>query len=175
MSPVPPPSFAQVTELPALVETTVTPDWIDTNGHMNIRHYFDLGALGVQAGCLDAGFDPGSRHRAEEASGRRQGLFTAEHHLRYYTEVREGSRVSVHCRVIERSDKALHMMVFLIDRTREALACTFEAVLLHVSLENRRTTPLPEDVVPGFDRCIAAGTALRWAPPVCGSMGVRRA
>jgi acyl-CoA thioester hydrolase len=175
MSRVTPPSFDQVIELPAAVESTVTPDWIDTNGHMNIRHYFDLGALAVQAACIDAGFDPGSRRRPDVPSGRRQGLFTAEHHLRYYSEVHEGSRLSAHCRVIGRSGKAVHLMIFLVDHARETLACTIEVVLLHVSLANRRTSPLPDDAAAGFDRAVAVGKALGWDPPLCGAMGVRHA
>lgn len=33
-------------ELPALVEATISPDYIDASGHMNIRHYLELGRVG---------------------------------------------------------------------------------------------------------------------------------
>jgi acyl-CoA thioester hydrolase len=161
------PSFTQVTTLPTAVEASVTPDWIDLNGHMNIRHYFDLTARVILHGSVEAGID--TTYRVE----RRLGLFTAEHHLRYYTEVREGTRISGHLRIIERSEKVLHLMVFLVDHTRESLACTLEAVLLHVDLDTRRTTPLPDDAAAGFDRVISASRALPWLSPVCGVMGVR--
>ena len=40
------PSFGQAMELPALVEATISPDYIDASGHMNIRHYLELGRVG---------------------------------------------------------------------------------------------------------------------------------
>lgn len=167
MSRTTPPSFAQVAALPTAVEASVTPDWIDLNGHMNIRHYFDLTARAVLNVCVEAGID--ATYRTE----RRLGLFTAEHHLSYYTEVREGTRISGHLRMIGRSEKVLHLMVFLVDHTRKTLACTLEAVLVHVDLDNRRTTPLPDDAAVGFDRIVSVSQALPWQPPVCGVMGLR--
>ena len=38
------PTYDDVLTLPALMEGSVTSDFIDVNGHMNIRHYLDYGA-----------------------------------------------------------------------------------------------------------------------------------
>jgi acyl-CoA thioester hydrolase len=102
------------------------------------------------------------------------GVFTAEHHLHYSSELHEGEKVSVHSRVLARSDKAAHLMAFLLDRTHGRLANTLELVLVHVDLDTRRATPMPEDVAAGFDRYVAETSALGWAAPVCGAMGARR-
>jgi acyl-CoA thioester hydrolase len=162
------PTFDEVMELPTLIEATVTPAFIDATGHMNIRHYLELDAEGTEVICEDVGVDDAYRAR------RRMGVFTAEHHLRYFSELQEGEKVSVHARVLERSDKAAHLMAFLLDRTHGRLANTLELVLVHVDLDTRRATPMPEDVAAGFDRYVAETSALGWAAPVCGAMGARR-
>ncbi len=155
-------------ELPVLVEATVTPDHIDGNGHMNIRHYLELDTWSVVVICEDVGIDDIYRTQ------RRMGVFTAEHQLRYYREMQEGAKLSVHARVLARSDKAAHLMAFLVDRTNDRLANTLELVLVHVDLESRRVTPMPDDIADGFDRYVQQSAEQTWEAPVCGVMGVRR-
>ena len=43
------PTLEDVLMLPAALKTTVTPDFIDINGHMNVRHYLDLNVSGTLA------------------------------------------------------------------------------------------------------------------------------
>ena len=162
------PTFDQVMESPPLIERTVTPNFIDVNGHMNILHYMEFGANGADVICRAVGID--DAYRAE----RRMGVFTVEHHLGYHSELREGDKLSVHTRVLERSDKAVHLVSMLLDRSREQLSNTLEIVLLHVGLDTRKAEPMPDDVAAGWDSYIAESVALDWSPPVCGSMGVRR-
>lgn len=164
---MPTPSFEQVMELPAWVNATVTADFIDQNGHMNIRHYLELDARSTELLCAEIGID--DRYRAE----RRLGVFTAEHHLRYYSEMQEGEKVSVHARVLARSARVVHMMAFLLDRTHDRLANTLELTLVHVDMDTRRAIPMPDDIADGFDRYIAEDARLRWTAPVCGAMGIR--
>ena len=163
------PTAAQVRELPALLKATVDPRWIDANGHMNIRHYLELNAEGTTILCDDH-LGINDAYRAE----RRMGVFTAEHHLMYFSELHLGEQLSVHVLVLDRSDKAIHMMGLLVDDTHERLANTLELTLVHVNMDTRSATPMPEEVAAGFDRFIAEGKALDWAAPVCGAMGVRR-
>ncbi|MGW6356840.1 thioesterase family protein [Streptomyces sp. NPDC055092] len=161
------PTFDQVAALPARIEAGVRDDFIDENGHMNIRHYLEFGARGAGQLCEEVGID--DAYRLE----RRMGLFTAEHHLRYFSELHEGERLSVHTRVLGRTSQALHMMAFLLDRTHHRLANTLEVVIVHVDLDTRGATPLPDDIASGFDQHIADGGRLDWAAPLCGAMGLR--
>lgn len=167
-SAIPLPSYESVLDLPALVEATVTPDFIDVNGHMNIRHYLDHGAESADLLCREVGIDDGYR------SERRMGVFTAEHHLRYYAEVHEGEKFSVHARVLERSDKVGHLMAFILDRSNERLACTMEIILVHVGMDTRRPAAFPADIAAGWDRLVADSASLGWPAPTCGAMGIRR-
>jgi acyl-CoA thioesterase FadM len=99
----------------------------DENGHMNIRHYFDLEAQAIAEVFDRMGITDDYR------ATRGQGFFTAEHHIRYYAEVHVGDRVSVHARIVERSDKVVHAMAFLVDDTTERLASTLEVTATSTS------------------------------------------
>jgi acyl-CoA thioester hydrolase len=162
------PTFDEIAELPVLAESLVWRDQIDANGHMNILHYLAFDARGTTAVAEDVGVD--DMYRAT----RRMGLFTAEHHLRYYAELHEGARVAVHVRVLERGENTAHLMAFLLDRDRERLSNTLELITVHVDLDTRRPTPMPRDIAAGFDRHVNASRQLGWPAPVCGAMGVRR-
>lgn len=100
----------------------------------------------------------------EYRQGRRLSLFTAEQHLANHAEVAEGVRISLHPRLLRRSDRALHARSFLVDRSGERLACTTEIVLVHVSLESRRPLLFPEDARGWLDDAIAAQASLSWDP-----------
>lgn len=161
------PTYAEVVQLPAVAEGVVAPEHIDANGHMNVRHYLDFDVLATFNLVEEVGVDDEYRAR------RRMGLFTAEHHLRYHAELQEGDRLTVHARVLERSDKALHLMVLLLDRERELLANTLEVLAVHVDLDTRRATPMPADIAAEFDRLVEQSRALPWDAPTCGAMGLR--
>ena len=162
------PSYDEITQLPETAEIVVWRDHIDANGHMNIRHYLEFDARGTEATVEDIGVDEAYRQ------SRGMGLFTAEHHLRYYTELLEGARASVHVRVLGRSARAAHLMAFLVDSDRRLLANTLEVIAVHVDLRTRRPAPMPPEIIAGFDRHIAASRALAWSAPVCGAMGIRQ-
>ncbi|WP_433634897.1 thioesterase family protein [Nocardia sp. CA-120079] len=162
------PTLEQVLPLPDPIEGIVTADLIDSNGHMNVVHYLNQNSEGADALVRNVGVDEAYR------SERRLGLFTTEHHLVYYSELREGDKFSVHARVLGRTDKAVHMMTFLFDRSRQRLSNTLEIMLVHVDLEARRATALPENISAGFDRHISRSTELDWTAPICGAIALRR-
>ncbi|WP_040839452.1 thioesterase family protein [Nocardia brevicatena] len=162
------PDYRQVTRLPRELGPLVIPEeFRDENDHMNVRHYFDL--------CIEAAGRVFDRigitddYRAE----RGQGFFTAEHHIRYYSETRVGDEVSAYFRGIERSDKVVHGMALLVNDTTERLACTLELVGIHVDLTSRSVTPFAPDTATAIDRELRS-VDVAWSAPVCGAMGVRR-
>jgi acyl-CoA thioester hydrolase len=162
------PTYEQVLALPPVIETRVAPDYIDYNGHMNVRHYLSYGATGADVVVRDAGID--DAYRAE----RRMGVFTAEHHIRYYAEMHDDDPFSVHTLFLERSARAGHLLSFILDRRREQLSCSVEIVLVHVDLDTRRSVPFPEDVAAGFDRWIDRDAGRDLPLPLNGAMGLRR-
>lgn len=160
------PTFEQVLAIPDPTEAIVTADLIDLNGHMNIVHYLSQGAAGADAVLQRSGLDQSYR------SERGMALFTAENHLTYLSELREGDKFSVHVRILGRTDKAVHLMTFLLDRTRDRLSNTLEIMVVHVDLATRRAVAIPEDIAAGLDKYIDRSAALDWAAPT--SMSLRR-
>ncbi|MEO6605537.1 MAG: thioesterase family protein [Aeromicrobium sp.] len=162
------PTYEQIVQLPALFDKTVPDEFIDENGHMNIGDYFRLCSHAMWKTTIATGV--GDSYIEEH----QQSLFTVEQHMRYYGELRLGQRFTVHTRLLERSDRVVHGMAFVVDQEKRALACTQEATLVHVSTATRSTVDLPADIAAALDAVIETGNDLGWDAPVCGSMGVRR-
>lgn len=162
------PSYDQITSLPAALDAVVTPDVIDTNGHMNVVHYLDWGSRAADVLVTGVGIDDEYRAR------RKLGIFTVEHHLVYYSELQAGDEFGVHARILDRGDKTVHLMTFLVDRTRRRLANTLELLLVHVDMVTRRAVAFPDDVAPAFDDALALSTEAGWDTPVCGAIRIRR-
>ena len=160
--PVAMPTVAQVEELPSLMERRIPPEWQDLNGHVNVRHYLEL--YDAASWPMLAGFGLDERMFLE----RRLGLFDLEHHLWYLAEMHVGDVVTVHSRLVNRSTKRFHGVMFVVNRTRGQLASVFEYVSSGADLEARRTAPLPPEFAAELDRQIAAQSGLSWPAPVCG-------
>ncbi|MRK00281.1 thioesterase [Aeromicrobium sp. S22] len=162
------PTYDQVLELPAQVDRVVPQEFIDVNGHMNIGRYLEIGGSALWLRCQED-----LAMTDDYISSRAMSTFTAEHHLTYYAEILEGEEVSAHVRLVERSDKVLHTVTLIANRTRGQLACVLEATLVHMDMSTRRPTPFPDDVAELIDAGLKSDD-LPWLPPLCGAMGVRR-
>lgn len=161
------PSYDQVLDLPAVIKLEVPPEYLDENEHMNIGRYLEVSSRAFWERTTELGM--GQRYIDE----RRLTTFTVEQHLRYFSELRLDEAISVHVRMMERSDKAVHSMAFVLDSTNQRLAFTMEVTIVHVGMDTRRPEDFPDDVAKSLDAEIA-DHALDWAVPVCGSMGIRR-
>jgi acyl-CoA thioester hydrolase len=160
------PTPEQVRQLPLLYEVTIPPEYEDVNGHMSIGHYMVIHDQTATPFYASLGMDE------SYFTERRRGIMDVEHHLHYLAEVLVGDVVAVHSRMLERSEKAVHGMWFMLDRTRERLANTLEWVTLHVDLDARRAAPFAPEVTAELDRQIEYGRTLGWEVPVCGVMGL---
>lgn len=163
----PTPTFDQVRALPCAHEQVVPAHFADANGHMNIVRYMEL--HNEAAWKHMSRFGLGEEHAREGTAG----SFEVEHHLRYLREVHVGDVVAVHFRTLGRSDKALHVMQFLLNVTREELANTLESVSLSVDMGTRRTAPFPANVTALLDARLRVDRALDWAAPRATAMGPR--
>lgn len=161
------PTAEQLDQLPAELTLVVPPEFEDANGHMNIAHYFDLQTRAVTGLFERIGYVLGDR-------GRRVGPFTLEQHLRYHHEVLVGHEVSVHLRLVDRTEKLLHGMAFLLDRTQGRVANTFEVMVGNVDLGTRRLTPFTASAVAAVDRELDAHRRLGWAVPRFPPTGLRQ-
>ncbi|WP_340540396.1 acyl-CoA thioesterase [Nocardioides sp. GXZ039] len=161
------PEVSDVRALPVSLTTVVAEEHVDANGHLNVRHHMALHDDGGWAFYADLGYS------AEEIEAERRNFFDLEHHVRYLNEARLGEQVAVHHRLLGRTDKALHVMSYLVNESTGELASTLELVTLLVDLDTRRPTALDTSAAAAIDTRLAADRALGWDAGAGGALGLR--
>jgi acyl-CoA thioesterase FadM len=162
----PHPTYEQLTSMPAYAEQPVPIAFEDVNGHLNVRHYTGIASEGLDESLVELGIPqnwPAQGH----------ACFSAEHHLVYLAELRTGDRMSARVRLLGRSERAGHVLVYLLDESHQQLSYVMEEVFLHIDMETRRTAPWPDDVAAALDRRIAEHAALPWEPDTSGCLSLR--
>jgi acyl-CoA thioester hydrolase len=128
---------------------TVRPEWIDSNGHMNLAYYvvvFDLGT--------DRLYDVlGIGNAYREATG--NSCFTAETHTLYEREVTVGEPVRVATTLLGADAKRLHYFHEMFHDVEGHRVAAQQLVALHIDMRVRRVAPFPPD------RLVAINAALR--------------
>lgn len=162
----PHPTYEQLSQLPAYVEQPVPMAFEDANGHLNVRHY-----TGIASEGLDESLVPQGILQNWPATG--HACFSAEHHLTYLAEMRTGDRMSARVRLLGRSERAAHALVYLLDESHQRLSFVMEEVFLHIDMTTRLTAPWPDEVAAALDTRIAEEAELPWEPALSGSMSLR--
>ena len=118
----------------------VRPEWIDFNGHMNAGYYMV---------AFDDAISPWSRfcgltdeHRA--ASG--VTSFSAENHITYDRELRQGTNIGVSSQLLAFDRKRIHAFQIMTNLDDGELSATNEVMSLHVSEETRRVSEMADVV-----------------------------
>jgi acyl-CoA thioester hydrolase len=121
-------------------EAVVLPEWIDSNGHLNLAYYvvvFDL--------ATDALYDAlavGNAYR----DATNNSCFTAETHTVYEREVHLGDRLTVRAWLLGADAKRLHYFHEMFHAESGDRAAVQELLALHIDMDVRRVTPFPPDV-----------------------------
>jgi acyl-CoA thioester hydrolase len=130
-------------QLPAPLDVhrdVVRPEWIDFNGHMNAGYYMV---------AFDDAISPWSRFYGmtdEHRAAHRVTTFSAENHITYERELREGTRIGVSTQLLAYDRKRIHAMQLMHDLDQGVLAATNEVMSLHVSEDTRRVSEMHDDV-----------------------------
>jgi acyl-CoA thioester hydrolase len=161
------PTYDELADLPAYAAQAVPAAFEDINGHLNIRHYVGIASEGLDESLIDVGIP----QNWPTVAG--QGVFTAEHHMTYLSELRTGDRISTRVRLVGRSARAAHAVVYLLDDGRRRLSYVMEEIFLHIDMETRRTAEWPDDVAAALDKRLAEESELPWQPTLSGSMSLR--
>jgi hypothetical protein len=85
-------------------------------------------------------------------------------------EVMPGDTVAVYSRLVTRSSKRLHYLMFLVNESKGKLAAIFECMNAFRDLRVRKTAPFPPAILERIDAWLKRETNLDWPPPVSGSM-----
>ena len=122
----------------ALFETQVPPEWIDLNGHLNVTYYvraFDL-ATDAFMDLVGIGWD--------YTQSEQRSIFMLEAHVTYLAEVSKGDRLRFDTRLLDYDAKRVHIFHEMFHAGEGYMAATSEWLALHVDLETRRSTPIPD-------------------------------
>ncbi len=159
------PSVEQVQQLPVSYRQMIPPEYLDTMEHMNVRWYMALFDTASWKFFESFGMDA-------DYYGQGFGGFALKHYIQYLAEVRVGETVAIHNRVVGRSSKRVHFMLFMVNETTGKLAAMLEGLGSNADMKVRRTAPYPDEMAARIDGILAEHQQLDWDAPVCGIIQV---
>ena len=148
---------------------SVLPEWIDYNGHMNVAYYVLAFDRGVDEFMDQMGITP------EYLETERSSTFTLEMHINYLQELHLGEPIRLTCQLLDADSKRVHYFLRMFHAEEGYLAATSEQMMIHVSLESRRSSPFPLEVSNVIDQMMAAHKALPFPDQAGQKMAIRRA
>lgn len=105
-------------------ETTVIPEWIDYNGHMQDAYYGLIFSYAVDAVQNEVGFDAAYRKRTGCT------IYLLEDHKYFLKEVKKGAKLRVETVVLDSDDKRFHLHLTM--REGYEIVAVGETMELHV-------------------------------------------
>ena len=118
-------------------QDVVRPEWIDSNGHMNLAYYVVVFDLATDA--FYTALNIGDAYR--QASG--NSCFTAETHTLYEREVHLGDKLLVKTWLLGADSKRLHYFHEMFHLDSGQRSAVQELMALHIDMAVRRVTPYP--------------------------------
>jgi len=131
-------------------EAVVRPEWIDSNGHLNLAYYVVVFDLATDA--LYAALGIGDAYR--EVSG--NSCFTAETHTLYEREVHLGDRLLVKGWLLGADTKRLHYFHEMFHLDSGERSAVQELMALHIDMRVRRVTPYPAATYAALQQAVKA-------------------
>jgi acyl-CoA thioester hydrolase len=151
-----------------LARSTVLPEWIDFNGHMNVAFYvlaFDK-ALDNFCERYDLSLDYMKRANCS--------TFVLEAHITYLQEVLQGDPLHFTLQLLDVDTKRLHYFMRMYHAEKGFLAATDEQLMVHVDMSERRVAPMPVVTLARLEALKAVHAKLP-KPEQAGSViGIRR-
>ena len=123
-----------------LVDTKVSPAWVDYNGHMTEHRYLQvfgdttdalLRLIGADLAYVEAG----------------HSYYTVETHIRHLGEAKLGQAIYATCQILSTDDKRLHVFHTIHDTVSGDVIATAEQMLLHVNSAAGKTVPAPAEIL----------------------------
>lgn len=158
------PANIDFSALPRTYELVIPEKFLDQMGHMNVAWYTHLfsQAMGGILGLVGLSL--------EFIETEKIGGAALEGHIHYLSEVHVNESVAIYSRLIERTEKRLHLVHFMVNESQGKVAALFENVMACFDLKTRRMAPIPKGISEKIDDVMAKHQNLDWAPPVCGVM-----
>jgi len=126
---------------PVIYTTTIQPEWLDYNDHLNVAYYLLIFDQAGEALVHSLGLG----EEVTRASG--ISWVVLENHITYKNEVTLGQMVDVRIQLLDHDQKRLHLYFEMHVKGHNGyLAATLEQMLLCVDLSTRRSTMFPGNV-----------------------------
>ncbi|RRV40084.1 thioesterase [Pseudomonas sp. o96-267] len=122
--------------------TTISPDWVDYNGHLRDAFYLLIFSHATDALMDVLGLDEAGRARTGHT------LYTLECHLNFLAEVKEGERVEVRTQLLAHDAKRLHIHHGLYRPGEDASLAESEQMLMNIDSAAGRAAPIDEQGSP---------------------------
>lgn len=151
-----------------LGQQEVLPEWIDYNGHMNVAYYVLAFDHGVDALMHQMGITP------DYLKHQKSSTFTLEMHINYLQELHLGDPLRLTCQLLDADSKRVHYFLRMFHASEGYLAATSEQIMMHVSLESRRSSPFPEAIYKTLSGMLDAHRALPRPEQAGRIMGIKR-
>ncbi len=132
-------------EMPALVtaaplaihRSTVLPEWVDWNGHMNVAFY--VAAFDQASGAFMRNMGLGRPY----VDGKHGMTFVLETHVTYDREMRGGAPMRFTTQLLDRDAKRVHLFHEMYHAEQGYLAATNETIVMNIDFASRRSAPFP--------------------------------
>ena len=148
---------------------SVKEEWVDYNGHMNMAYYnvaFDQYGTDHLLDQLGLGLD---YVRQTNAS-----TFTLEQHVTYLRELKLSDPILITCQLLDYDSKRLHCFLNMYHADVGFLAATSEQLLMHVNLEIRRSSVLPDAAIDKLAAMMLRHQELTKPPEAGHVIGIQR-
>jgi len=155
-------NILDIKQLPQTHQATIPEDYLDSMGHMNVMWYTHLFAHAMGGIFKRIGMD------RDYFVNSQSGSFALKQYVNYLKEVRFGEEISIHTRMLGRSEKRIHLMHFMIKDQSDCIASTSEVLLTHIDMRIRRSSPFPPEIAESIDRLLAEHLSLNWSAPLAG-------
>ena len=148
--------------------STVLPEWVDWNGHMNVAYY--VLAFDQASGTFMRNMGLG-RHYVE---GKHGMTFVLETHVTYDREVKQGDPLRITSQILDHDAKRLHFIHCMYHGSEGYLAATNELMLMNIDYASRRAAPWPGWAMERIDKLADAHKALSKPKQAGRLIGIKR-
>lgn len=148
--------------------STVLPEWIDYNGHMNVAYYVLAFDQATDAFLDYIGLDHGYKAKANVTT------FVADMNVTYVREVVQGDPLRFTTQLLEFDDRKFRYFHSMYHASEGYLAATNELLSLHIDLSVRRVGPMGTAIVERLQQVLDAHAALPMPKGAGRVLGMRR-
>ncbi|NLS17259.1 carnitine 3-dehydrogenase [Rhizobium sp. P40RR-XXII] len=129
-----------VTKPLRLIDTKVSPAWVDYNGHMTEHRYLQVFGDTSDALLRLIGVDLDYVERG-------RSYYTVETHIRHLGEAKLGQAIHSTAQILASDEKRLHVFHALHESASGEVIATAEQMLLHVDAKAGKAVAAPEEVL----------------------------